>query len=141
MKNKKRRDNYLKSFFIRNCKDNWKSFEAFCADVGVPTSNKAKLSRKCLQKGFTPGNLHWSTVTNYKSKYMIITSQGNVACLRAACEQEGVKYSGPAMFMKCYPDMKNSPQEVYQYFKMNRSSRMAFKRNVFKKAIRENQFA
>jgi hypothetical protein len=140
MKNKKRRDNYLKTFFARNCKGNWDSFESFCSEVGIPTSNRAKLSRTCLQKGFVPGNLQWANVVNYKSKYMITTTQGNVASLRAACEQDGINYSGPAIFMHNYPDMKTAPQEVYRYFKMSRASRMAFKRNVFKKAIREAQF-
>ena len=133
-------ETYLKAFYKRNCKKSWTSFEDFKKEVGTPLSKKSRLSRRCINKGFVPGNLEWSSVINHRSKYMITTIQGNVASLRSACEQDGIKYSGPAAFMNCYPDMKNSPQEVYEFFRMEKTARRAFKRNLFKHGIRQKLF-
>jgi len=124
----------LHSFFTRNCKDNFASFEDFLNDVGNPPRRNMKLTRKCIKKGYTPGNLVWAKTQNRSSGYLVKTSSGNVASLRSACEQDGVTYQSVHNYMNHYP-IRSNPQAVFELVKMDKNSRRMFKRNAFVHAI------
>jgi len=93
-----------------------------------------RLTRKCIQKGFVPGNLIWAKTINYSSSYLVKTGSGNVASLRSACEQDGLRYRNVVNYMNHYP-VRSNPQAVFELVKMDKTSRRAFKRNAFVAAI------
>ena len=125
----------LHSFFVRNCKANFSSYEAFLADVGNPPRRNMKLTRKCIKKAYIPGNLVWAKTPNRSSGYLVKTASGNIASLRSACEQDGVPYQNIHNYMNHYP-IRTNPQAVFNLVKMDKNSRRAFKRNAFVDAIK-----
>ena len=126
---------YLKSFFNRNCKSNWDSFDSFLEEVGTPVKPRVRLTRKCITRGFVPGNLVWARNINNSSAYLVRTSKGSVASMRHACEQDGVKYNNPILFMRRF-DMHDNPQAVFNYSKLDKNTRKAFRRNALADAVR-----
>lgn len=128
---------YLRSFYYSNgCHKNWDSFSSFVKEVGSPVKPRVKLTRKCITKGFAPGNLIWARNTNRSSAYLVKTANGDFASLRHACEQDGVRYHNPIMFMRNY-DMGANPQAVFNYSKLNTQAKKAFRRNALANAVRE----
>ena len=125
----------LYSFWYRNCRENFPSFEDFCKEVGSAPNRKMKLTRKCVKLGFVPGNLVWAKTINYSSGYLVKTASGNIASLRSACEQDGVPYRNIHNYMNHYP-IRTNPQAVFNLVKMDKNSRRAFKRNAFVDAIK-----
>lgn len=133
MKNKTKQ--YLKRFFNLNCRKNWDSFESFMAEVGTPHKPNVRLTRKCITKGYVSGNLMWAKAANRSSAYLVKTASGNVASMRAACEQDGVKYMKPMSFMSNY-GMQANAQAVFLYSKMDKNAKKMFRRNALANAVK-----
>lgn len=135
MKNKTLK--YIKSYYNRNCKNGqWESFLAFALSIGVPPKANMKLTRKCIKKGFIPGNLMWAKTVNYNSRYVVNTLAGNTASLKAACEQDAVHYPNVMYLVRNY-DLAANPQAAYNYCKLDKNSRRTIKRHAIATAIKQ----
>ncbi len=128
---------YTKSFYTKNCdKKQFGSFEKFLKQIGEPPKKKSRLTRRCIKKGFVPGNIMWADSVNKTSKYLITTMEGNTASLKAACEQDGVGYSNVANFIKRY-ELSSCPQSVFNFYKMDKNMRTNFRKRAFIKQLTE----
>lgn len=130
---------HLKNFYFNNCQNgHWNSFEHFLLEVGTPPKNNMRLTRKCIQKGFVSGNLGWATHTNHRSRYLVNTLSGNIASLKAACEQDGVKYQTVYSLIKNY-SLTDCPQAAFNFGKLDKTARKAVRRKACKEAIKNFQ--
>jgi hypothetical protein len=123
-------------YYINKCKNTFGSYQAFFDSIGNPAKAKMRLTLKCLEKGHTPGNIMWSMYPNRSSRYLVTTMQGNKACLMAACEQDGVKYSRVYQTLRNY-GLQDNPNAVFAFSKLDKGSRQAFRRNALVKAIEQ----
>lgn len=127
---------YAKSYYNRNNgKAEWGSFDNFLTDVGTPAKSNMRLIRKCLTCGYKKGNIGWATKSNYSSRYIVKTTTGNLANLRSACEQDGVKYHSVINYIRGY-ELNESPQAVFQFAKLDKNAKKMFRRNAFASAIK-----
>lgn len=77
---------------IKIC-ERWKSFKNFLADMGP--SNGLQIERKNNNKGYSPSNCVWATVTQQarnRRSNLVITYKGITACLAEHCERLGLEY-------------------------------------------------
>ena len=131
----KQQQGYARQYYYGNkCKATFGSRQAFFDDIGNPTKAKMRLTLRCLSKGHTPGNLMWALHPNRSSRYQVTTMQGNVACLKAACEQDGVKYPNVSATLRRY-GLEDNPSAAFAFNKLAKSARSAFRRQVVAKAI------
>lgn len=133
----KKQQAYAKQYYYGNkCKATFGSRQAFLDDIGNPAKAKMRLTLKCISKGHIPGNIMWAMHPNRSSRYQVTTMQGNTACLRAACEQDGVSYTNVYQALRRY-NLEDNPNAVFAFSKMDKGARSAFRRQVITKAIRQ----